>query len=259
MSFYENVGPCQVKFVPNFSIAIQPLALASGSRTLREESDFQRGNKPQPPFPLGLGRPRGLPMCFMASQAGNRHPDRERWPWRSCAVSGSCWSLLRIGLYLPGAVACLSPRFYPHSAGPAGPLLDGVPRFGGRCYLRGDLDGPGHETQSPLIDGYALRQCQSVPSFSVSRWLPTNRLFPLSGGNDFSARRQRKLPINYRLLWFSLPPETPRIFDPPPLPRVRRCAGHSALRSPRLCRFSPTAARWSAPGSTPSRSPAGRT
>ena len=68
---------------------------------------------------------------FMASQAGNRHPDRERWPWRSSAVSGSCWSLLRIGLYLPGAFACLSPRFYPHWFGPAGPLLDGVPRFGG--------------------------------------------------------------------------------------------------------------------------------
>lgn len=30
-----------------------------------------------------------------------------------------------------GMSACLSPRFYPHSVGPTGPLLDGVPRFGG--------------------------------------------------------------------------------------------------------------------------------
>ena len=30
---------------------------------------------------------------------------------------------------------CLSPRFYPHSSGPAGPLLDGVPRFGGAAAI----------------------------------------------------------------------------------------------------------------------------
>jgi len=34
-------------------------------------------------------------------------------------------------LFLPGTSVCLSPRFYPHWFGPADPLQDGVPRFGG--------------------------------------------------------------------------------------------------------------------------------
>ena len=108
----------------------------------------RRPPRPELPFPLPrkicvfagrrfLSRPRPFlarrreVLTGASSPPIIANPGNGSGPRRSRAVSGSCWPPLRISLSLAGISACLSPRFYPHSAGPAGPLLDGVPRFGG--------------------------------------------------------------------------------------------------------------------------------
>lgn len=60
----------------------------------------------------------------------------------------------------------LSPRFYPHLSEPAGPLPDGVPRFGGALLsLRRSRLDQGAERSLPHSDGYALLRCQPALSF----------------------------------------------------------------------------------------------
>ena len=87
-------------------------------------------------------------------------------PLRSPAVAGSFWSSLRLVALCLACRFCLSPRFYPHLSGPAGPLPDGVPRFGGALLSprrsRVDQDTERSQLHS---DGYALLRCQSVFPF----------------------------------------------------------------------------------------------
>ena len=87
-------------------------------------------------------------------------------PLRSPAVSGSIWSSLRLVALCLARRFCLSPRFYPHLSGPAGPLPDGVPRFGGALLSprRSRVDQDAERSQ-PHSDGYALLRCQSVFPF----------------------------------------------------------------------------------------------
>ena len=51
-------------------------------------------------------------------------------------ISGSGWWSLMVGHSLPGTSFGLSPRFYSQLVGPASPLPDGVPRFGGALLSR---------------------------------------------------------------------------------------------------------------------------
>jgi len=148
----------------------------AGQRTWIQEPNPKSSHSP---FPVGFfsagERPLSRPRRILARRrevltgAAPPHTIAVRGmgadPRRSGAVSGSCWSLLRIGCSCL-AVVCLSPRFYPHCFGPAGPLLDGVPRLGGallsRRRSRWTRDA---ERSPPHIDGCASLRCQSVAPF----------------------------------------------------------------------------------------------
>lgn len=97
---------------------------------------------------------------------------------RNCASSGSCGSPLRINI--PGwPSVCLSPRFYPHWFGPAGPLQDGVPRIGG--VLLSQRRSHWTKTQnavSPIATVVLHFGASQLPPFSTLRFVPMTRLVP---------------------------------------------------------------------------------
>ena len=118
-------------------------------------------------------------------------------PRGSRAVSGSCWSLRSASATVSLARrVCLSPRFYPHLSEPAGPLPDGVPRFGGALpSLRRSRMDQVAERSLPHSDGCALLPCQPVFPFSTPRSFPIVGLRFTFGPSSRSSRRRGSLAV----------------------------------------------------------------
>src|SRR6266850_1243182 len=161
--FYENAILCQGKCVKKPTLtSIFCCRPTGGAWPRRAGSGGAVSRAPIPPsqgvlFFAGsevLSRPRRFLARRREVLTGPRSPPtiagagNGSGPCRSRAVSGSCWPLLRIDLFLAGTSACLSPRFYPHLTGPNGPLLDGVPRIGGALRSLRRSRGPRRGTQS---------------------------------------------------------------------------------------------------------------
>src|SRR5207237_3272681 len=99
---------------------------------------------------------------------GSQIREGERTTANPCRF-GILWALLRIGLYLSGIAACLSPRFYPHSVEPAGPRARWGPSFwwGAAISAAISMDQDA-ERSLPHSDGYAFTS------------MPVSAPFPLS-------------------------------------------------------------------------------
>src|SRR5436853_3522476 len=98
--------------------------------------------------------------------------------WRS-SLSGSACSSLLMGLACLVHCLCLSPRFYSHWFGLAGPLLDGVPRLGGALLISRAISvGPrARNAVSPISTVMLNFLDRAVLSFSTSRWAKFTLLF----------------------------------------------------------------------------------